>query len=182
MSATLGNYLLVSLLSLSLSLCLHLSEIVNAQAGNKIVFDLGPTTAPLTSHFLLPFHSPAKRGDVKAIKPIVESAFTVVALNETDSVSLPLVYSYPHCHQQRGRTPLMLACIYGKFNVMEELLTSGADVAARDDVRPSLTSIACTDILSRLEKLCSSMQWPMAILSRSEGYSLLDAVSQRLTR
>lgn len=28
----------------------------------------------------------------------------------------------------------MLACIYGKFEVMEELLTAGVDVSARDDV------------------------------------------------
>lgn len=28
----------------------------------------------------------------------------------------------------------MLACIYGKFEVMEELLNAGVDVAARDDV------------------------------------------------
>lgn len=28
----------------------------------------------------------------------------------------------------------MLACIYGKFEVMEELLNAGVNVSARDDV------------------------------------------------
>jgi ankyrin repeat protein len=35
----------------------------------------------------------------------------------------------------------MLACIYGKFDAMEELLTAGADTSARDDVSyPPLSS------------------------------------------
>lgn len=81
----------------------------------------------------------AKRGDTEAIKPIVGGAFSSTALNETDS---------------RGRTPLMLACIYGKFEVMEELLTAGVDVSARDDIGKTVLFYAVAEgDLKAIQKL-----------------------------
>ena len=71
------------------------------------------------------------------MKPVVGGGFSSTALNETDLVSsniFDFLFKIIYIIYQRGRTPLMLACIYGRFEVMEELLNANVDVHARDDV------------------------------------------------
>lgn len=62
----------------------------------------------------------AKRGEAELLRPVLAGGFNATAINEQD---------------KHGRTPLMLACIYSKFNTMRELLDAGADTSFRDDER-----------------------------------------------
>lgn len=109
----------------------------------------------------------AEKGHLKTVQALLKKGHKI---DSTDS---------------QGTTPLMLACLYGHKNLVEELLRRGADVSLRDEYSSILITACDTDannVAEMVEMILKAGPRQMLAYKNSDGLTALDVAKQHNNR